>query len=253
MVTLGRTPVHRRARSDALAAGVRAERRGFQIGPRIRVGGTLGKIGQKIKSVLPSPGQAIGSIVAGPLGTVVGGSVDGSTTPLQKNIGNTVAGTAAGIAGAGALGIGPAAGAAGGGGAGGLIKSGIDKVGGLVESGVDKIGGGSGLLDAGLMAAAIASNAADRQRQRELQNQSVDYAKSGYDAKAGLRSRALAQLSTDQPAPDLANIFENPGNGYDRQKRGMPPLSNRTPAAALMTSGKALSGALANRVKATEV
>jgi hypothetical protein len=39
----------RRARSDAIAQSPRGERRGIQIGPRIRVGGTLGKIGQKVK------------------------------------------------------------------------------------------------------------------------------------------------------------------------------------------------------------
>ena len=39
----------RRGRSDSLARSPRGASRGFQIGPRIRVGGTLGKIGQKAK------------------------------------------------------------------------------------------------------------------------------------------------------------------------------------------------------------
>ena len=39
----------RRGRNDAIARSPRGESRGFQIGPRIRVGGTLGKIGQQAK------------------------------------------------------------------------------------------------------------------------------------------------------------------------------------------------------------
>ena len=39
----------RRGRSDRMAPTPRGESRGFQIGPRIRVGGTLGKIGQNAK------------------------------------------------------------------------------------------------------------------------------------------------------------------------------------------------------------
>lgn len=42
-----------RARSDAVARSDRGEVRHWQIGPKIRIGGTVGKIGEKIKSNLP--------------------------------------------------------------------------------------------------------------------------------------------------------------------------------------------------------
>jgi hypothetical protein len=50
----------RRSRSDRLAASSRGERRGFQIGPKIRIGGTIGKIGQDIK-------EGAGKVLSNPL------------------------------------------------------------------------------------------------------------------------------------------------------------------------------------------
>lgn len=46
-----RPPVRseRRARSDALSRSPRGASRGWQIGPRIRIGGTVGKVGQNVK------------------------------------------------------------------------------------------------------------------------------------------------------------------------------------------------------------
>lgn len=120
------------------------------------VGGALNKIGK----ALPSGGQILGGIAGGPLGTVLGGSIDGNTTPLQKTIGNTVAGTAGAIGGAGALGLG------------GLAKGAIP---GLLKMGGNALGGGAGnLLDLGL-GGLSAYNAA------QLGKKSSDFAQGAYD------------------------------------------------------------------------
>jgi hypothetical protein len=62
--------IHRRARSDAQARPALG-RRGFQIGPRIRIGGTVGKIGQNVKNAVTKGatdvGHAVGKVASNPL------------------------------------------------------------------------------------------------------------------------------------------------------------------------------------------
>lgn len=70
-----------RTRSDAFGSGP-ATRRGIQIGPKIRVGGTLGKIGEGIKKVVPSVGALIGGAALGGVGSVLGSKASG-VNPLD--------------------------------------------------------------------------------------------------------------------------------------------------------------------------
>jgi hypothetical protein len=289
-VSLGRPPAHaRRARSDVLggvsvASHAPRDRRGIQLGPRVRIGGTIGKIGQQVK--VAAGKIASNPFVEGIAGATLGPGAAAAVGALGKALDTSHGSVGAGsIAGGGLQGYGA-------GKLGGIVKNGlnsviggaptdgasgstsiIDRLKGLVtgggadgtgnfglagDIGGKLLGGGGGaggpggsFLDKALLAGSIASNAADRERQQGVQNRAIDYTTGSYDARAPLRARALASLSTDQAAPDLSSIFENPGNAYDRARRGMPPLATRTPAAAAQTGGQALSGALSQRAKAT--
>jgi hypothetical protein len=142
-------------------------------------------------------------------------------------------------------------------------SSAIGKLGGLVkEGGSDLLGlgekflgggvgssGSGGIMDKLLGAGAVGAAAADKLRQEGLQNKGINYATGEFDANAPLRDRARAMVQDDS-TPDLSSIFANSGNVYDRQRRGMPPLTTKAPAAAAMTGGNALTGALMNRVPA---
>ena len=71
MRTLAFTPrSDRRGRHDVVATSSRGERRGFQIGPRIRIGGTVGKIGQNVKNTVTHAatdiGHTVGSVASNP-------------------------------------------------------------------------------------------------------------------------------------------------------------------------------------------
>jgi hypothetical protein len=70
----------RRPRSAVL--GARATRRGFQIGPRIRIGGTVGKIGQNIKIGLGKTEKAIA-----PFASLIPG-VGAIAAPILNTAGN---------------------------------------------------------------------------------------------------------------------------------------------------------------------
>lgn len=64
MMTSSLSPrANRRSRSDAAAASPRGERRGFQIGPRIRIGGSVGKIGQNVKKAVTKGATDAGHMV----------------------------------------------------------------------------------------------------------------------------------------------------------------------------------------------
>lgn len=251
MLTLGRRPIHeRRARSDALPLSARGDCRGLQIGPRIRIGGTVGKIGEKIKGVLPGVGSMIGGSMI-PGGNLVGSAIEGATNgkgalnQIGSDFKKGAINTAAILGGKALLG-------AGGGGSlldklKGILGSGGDLFGKLVGGGED--GGGSGLLDKALLAGTLASNVADKQRQEGFQTRAANYATDPFDAKSGIRSKALGMLNDDSTS-DLSSIFSNPGNVYDRQKRGLPALTDRVPAAAMATQGNALENRLMSRIKA---
>lgn len=105
--------IHRRARSDVYPGSPRGAVRGWQIGPRIRIGGTLGHIGQQVKEgvgkldkaaapfvgMIPGVGQ-----IAAPIMNIAGHALDTSDGGLNGgNIGK-VALQSAGMYGLGKLG-----------------------------------------------------------------------------------------------------------------------------------------------------
>jgi hypothetical protein len=304
----------RRSRSDTIARSPRGETRHWQIGPRIRVGGTLGNIGQQAKiglgkvasnpfvdgalGFIPGVGPGLsaaanmagraldtsngglhgmdgvmslvkggatgyaagmaGNAIRGAAGKALsagmgafgghGGSADGSVAPTQDQIDADPYGDGnPSGAGLDANGM-PLPGGSGG-------QSLLDRLKGLV-GGAGKAfagaagGGKGGILDTLLAGAGVASQAKDRARMQGVQNDAINYAKSGYDEKAPLRARALAQLSSDQPTSDLSSIFSNPGNPYDNQKRGLPQRMTGPSAASLLTSGQSMTNTLGNRVPA---
>jgi hypothetical protein len=173
MKTLIATPrSERRARSDLVTPSPRGDHRGIQIGPRIRIGGSVGKVGQKIKigagkvlgnplvdtalAFVPGVGPGLAAGARG-LGTALdtsNGSVGLGTiaknTAMQYGIGK-VATSIPGIvkAGASALGIGggSSAGGASGGGADDSYDDGSSEGEGYNDGGSGGGGGGSSLWD----------------------------------------------------------------------------------------------------------
>jgi hypothetical protein len=242
----------RRARSDALARSPRGSARGIQIGPRIRVGGTIGKIGQEIKigagKVASNPlvqgvaGAFFGPLAGAGLG-VLGKELDTSNgyTGVGDILKGGLAGGAAGAAGSGIktgvtslLGKAiPSATEGGAAGSGWLDKAksifsggGMDGQGnfGLAGDLAGKLGGqagsllggqAGGTLDKVLLGASIADAALQRKRQMDLQDKGIDYATNAYSERAPLRTRGL-QLMMDESAPDLSAIFQNSHNPYTK-------------------------------------
>ena len=126
----------RRARSDWRTTGDRGERRGFQIGPKIRIGGTLGHIGQQAKLGLGKVEKAIAPAVAmipgiGPL-VAAGLNVNGNMLDTSNGGIHTI-GDVGKIAGSTAL---------------DLLPAGLGKVGSLAQSipGVQGIGNALGSI-----------------------------------------------------------------------------------------------------------
>lgn len=284
--------IHRRARSDARGAGPRLAR-GFQIGPKIRIGGTIGKIGQNVKiaagkalsnpivdgalTLIPGvgPGLAAAAGAAGKVldtsngglhgvqgvmdvakGAAAGYGAGKLAVGLKSGIGSTISGLMSGknpdgspmsvldrlkglVAGGGADGQGSL----------GTLGDIAGKIGGVAGAAGGGGGGGGSLLDTGLLAASVASNAQQRAKANSLRDSGVDYLKSGYDERAPLRTRAMSMLQ-DTSTPDLSSIFKNDGNVYDQQRRGT--LAPQAPSAASqMTGGQALSNTLSSRALAT--
>lgn len=65
-----------RSRSDQMARSPRGETRAWQIGPRIRIGGSVGALGEKIKKYVPSPASMIGTgTPVGLIGSAINHSV----------------------------------------------------------------------------------------------------------------------------------------------------------------------------------
>jgi hypothetical protein len=196
-----------RSRSDAMSRSPRGESRGWQIGPRIRIGGTVGKIGEGIKKVLPSPGQIIGGAALGPIGASAGGLIDKSTSPLQHGIqygvdavgaglgaaalagGGAAGGAAGGTAGSGAAGAGAVAGTAG--------KSALDEFGSFLE----KYGGDA------VAAAAAYANYQRQQQSDKYAKDALSMAQKTYGQNQPLRDQGRADmLNPSANTPDLSAI-----------------------------------------------
>jgi hypothetical protein len=295
----------RRTRSHPFAPSARGESRHWQIGPRIRVGGTLGKIGQNVKNAttkaVVDTGHTIGKVAdnkwaqyaamaalaatgvgaapaaammaamkgggkllkpGGNIGEGLKGGVQGALQGYgASKIGSLARGVIGSVTGgAGAAGGGiqsagnsgasgdyipgsaPSAGvnggeyipgsapSAGGGSAGGgswwdnLLHGGgsdgkgnmglLGDLGGKFSGAVGSVTGGGG-MDKILTAAAVAQQALDAKRQRDLQNEGLGFAKDAYSSRAPLRQRGL-QLAQDEGVQDLSSIFANPANPYTR-------------------------------------
>lgn len=225
-----------RRRSDVFGESSRGEFRGIQIGPRIRVGGTLGKIGQDVKigagKVLSNPLVDAGLTFIPGVGPGIAAAAGGLGKALDTSHGSVGVGDIA----KGAL-TGYAAGTAGQALKGGLsaVKGAYD-VGGMAGAGkmaLSKLtgapmpggapgaapgGGGGGLL--GKVAGFLGDNALplgvgamgaaqvgmERNEADKLTNRGIDSAHQAYDAKAPLRQMALSQLMNTQ-APDLTGRF----------------------------------------------
>lgn len=277
-----------RARSDVRGSGP-TTRRGFQIGPRIRVGGTLGKIGQNVKvaagkalsnpivdaglTFIPGVGPGIAAAAGaagraldtsngglhgvGGLGSLAAGAAEGYgagklATGLTSGIGSIINGGGLNADGSpmGVLDRLKGLVTSGGAGVTGAISGGLNGLKGLLSGGgTPGASGGNSLLDSLLLGGSVASAAADKAKQQGLIDKSTQYATNAYDEKAPLRTKALAGLQ-NTTAPDLSSLFSNSGNVYSRQREGLPPLTTHPSAASLTTGGDALSSALAARVKA---
>lgn len=230
-------PFRARARGTSGGSLRRSDRRGFQIGPRIRVGGSIGKAGQKLKegagkvlsnkyvdmglSLIPGvgPGLAAAANATGHVLDTSNGGIHsaGDLGRIALDAGTVYAGSKA---------LGSAKNAFSTGGIKELGKKvavgGVKKLtgGGGAQGGAD--GGRSSVLDALLLGGTVAASTADKLRQQKMQDQARDYATGSYDARAGLRSKGIADMLNPTKA-DLSDVFASQGNPYAR------PLSPRTP------------------------
>lgn len=234
-----------RARSDAMSKGVRGERRGIQIGPKIRVGGTLGKVGQDLKigagKVASNPWvQGIAGATLGPgaaaaigalgktldtshgsvgLGDIAKGGVQGYGA---GKLGQTVGGLAKGGLSLGKVGGLVTGGGADGQGNFGALGDAAGKLGGGL--GLGSLGGGGNLVDMGLGGLA-AANAAHLQGQSDqYAHNALDTANQSYDARAPLRLAGVEGMLHPEAgnAAKLAGVKANTGVGNVFAKK---PLS----------------------------
>lgn len=239
-----------RARSDTLAQSPRGEIRHWQIGPRIRVGGTIGKIGQDVKigagkalsnpivdaalAMIPGVGPAI-SAAAGATGRVLDTSQGGlhgvnGVVELAKGgaqgyaagkLGNAVSGAArtGGIKAVGSLAMKKALGTGGG----------APLPGGGSES--DPYGDGHPeIFDPSAVPGAHGGGWMDTVGSF-LGNHGMDIAKGALGAGAAyegyqnnkrsnqLTNDALSKLNANPQAPDLSPIFADQGNPYARNRK----------------------------------
>jgi len=191
----------RRARGDWRASSLGGAQRGIQIGPRIRVGGTLGKIGQEVKEhVLPSVGALAGGAALGPLGSLAGSAIEGATNGkgVMGQIGSDLG---KGITNAGVIAGGQAllGGIPGLGGAGDVlskIKSLASGVGGLgsMLGGGGGSGGGfslSDLIDPALGGAALLNASNLGKQSTNYAKDAVNTANQSYDSRAPLRTAGV--------------------------------------------------------------
>lgn len=199
----------------------------MQIGPKMRLGGSVGHFLGKAQRILPSTGADIGGALGGPAGYVVGSAV-GSKATGKGWTGNLASDAVKGalIAGAGAgaaaLGAGGGAEVAGGGsGVLGTAKKIVTGPGGAIVDGAENLlgGGRGGVLDKLLLGTGIATSAADQKRKQDMQNRAEKYAVDSYNSRAPLREQGRS-MALNPEKPDLSSIFASPGNAYDDQQRG---------------------------------
>ncbi len=233
----------------------------MQIGPRIRIGGTVGKIGQEIKSHVPSVASMVGGAII-PGGALVGSALNHSVgSDFQKGAENTPLA----LAGTHLLGNGPdtsggsgvpgdGAGVPGdpnaGGTPGGSSGSPVDD---LIAAA--KIGG-SYLLDFlknhgnDVLQAAGVANAAYRQTQSDkYAKQALSGVEDRYNAKEPLRVAGMAgMLNPGANTPDLSSLksIAGPNSGNPFAPKGLPiagmsglptPTVNGAPPTPLMMPG----------------
>lgn len=232
--------IWKRARSDAIGAGPRT-RRGIQIGPRIRVGGTLGKIGQDIKigtgKVLSNP------IVEGGLGFInpaLGAAAGGLGRALDTSggsvgIGDIVKGAGigglAGMAGAGLkTGISGLLGGKGidlgailkGSGAPGVLQA-LGLAGptgtGLGGSGID-IGN---LANYGLGGAALVNAAKLQGQSSKYATDALDQAKQAYGEREGLRTAGRNTMLNPSAGINLGGLSQIAQRGNPFARGAAPP------------------------------
>lgn len=231
-----RLPPHARRGRDTTAPVDRPNgRRGFQIGPKIRIGGSVGHLAQEAKigtgkvlsnklvdmglSLIPGvgPGIATAANAAGHVLDTSGGGIHTlhDLGGVAKDAALTYAGSKALGAAKGAIVKDGVFGAAkklvtGGGSDGeGSFGEAGDLAGTLVDHGKQLLGlggggssggGGNGgmfsnLANDALMAGAVAQTAADRQKQAQMLDEAKGYAVRSYDARSPLRTQALAALT----------------------------------------------------------
>lgn len=189
--------------------------------------GLIGKIPvighglNEVGKILPSAGQLVGGAALGPIGSLIGGSVDGNTTPLQKDIGAGVAATA-GTMGLGSL-LGGAGALTGAAGAPTSLESLLAKIPGL--SGLlGSLGGVKGLVNTGL-GAAEALNAANLQKQStQYAKNAMDTANQSYDTRAPLRLAGVQGMLNPQPSTNVSGLSQiaAAGNPFAANRVGAP-------------------------------
>jgi hypothetical protein len=174
----------------------------MQIGPRIRVGGTLGKIGEKIKKPLLIGGALAltgGLAGLGPLGGMLGGKLGGLGMIGKLGMAKKVAGAAMGGKDQDLI-EGMPGGDMGGGGIGDRFRS----IGGFLKDNSRTI------ADYGKMGEGIYD--------RYQQNQDRKMAQREYENAAPLRQAAQAGL-LDTSRPDVSSIFQDPNATQGRYRR----------------------------------
>lgn len=168
----------------------------MQIGPRIRIGGTLGKIGEKIKDYAPFIGAG-----GGGLGGVIQGEIiksRGDTGAIPGNLkGDIVQGVknlplALGMSKLG-----------GGGGAGGVV-SGLLNGGGSALDFLKEHGGSA--LDLGLGAAGMVNAAKLGQQSTDYATGAMDTANANWKSREPLRLAGVQGMLNPQPTSDVSQI-----------------------------------------------
>ena len=201
------------------------------IGKVPLVGGLINDVGK----VLPSGGQMIGGAALGPIGALIGGSIDGNTTPVQKDIGGAVAG-AAGALGGGAL-LGGALGAIPGASS---VESALSNIPGASEILNAVKSGAPGAIESllgllknhagDLMTAANVYEAAQRQGKADkFANQAINTATDAYNAKAPLRMAGLQGMLNPQ-TPDLSNLRSLAGSRSGNPFARTLPMAGGAPS-----------------------
>lgn len=245
----------------------------MQIGPRIRVGGPIGRAGQKLKEGAGKVAKAAAPVAAffnpalgaamGAVGKVMdtsdGGTRVGDLPRMALQAGATYGlgkagqGVLKSVKGAGSVGakakagLGAVAGLGGTKGGAPGAPAGAAKEPGWMDTlsgaagkllGGGGEGGGGSLLDKLLLGGTVATGAMDEMQSRKLAGQAADAATGSYDQRAPLRAKAMAMLAgADQPAPDAAGLFDDPGNVYAQPAAAAPqaaPQLAPTPMAGRM-------------------